>query len=375
MVAHGDHLGAVFPDANVYSHDPVWVHLPHHMAYRPPIRRAWSGGRRVRRRRSWAGARLPLYGNLPGVGRLRARACTGVCNFGGVCHPGDTGPRNDAAARRPCRGRPAGASAVGTGLILHRLKRDPNHNSLVWTQILVRTRAAQRDAHLFEAVALEQLAQEALHTFAAGDAHACDGPARHIGETHGAAGFGDLAGRGAAGIGCRHDGPGAHACDAMNRNTVLLEHLPSVLFGGHASCACLSGKCRYLEGRSRWALFGRIHAGGIARCQDDAAELPPVPVQRGAVMAERARLQPGEPVAAAGAAEEDRELVADEFAAAVGEDRRAVSEACPVLLAAVGGEPPDAAAVWHSRWASRELNSWLRPSSVDLRRSEEHTSE
>jgi hypothetical protein len=31
MVAHGDPLGAVFPDANVHRH-PVWVHFPHHVA-------------------------------------------------------------------------------------------------------------------------------------------------------------------------------------------------------------------------------------------------------------------------------------------------------------------------------------------------------
>jgi len=53
----------------------------------------------------------------------------------------------------------------------------------------------------------------------------------------------------------------------------------------------------------------------------------------------------GEPVAAAGAAEEDRQLVADEFAAAAGEDRWAVGEARPLLLAAASGKPSDAGAV------------------------------
>src|ERR1017187_7931468 len=43
---------------------------------------------------------------------------------------------------------------------------------------------AERDAHLFEAVALEQFAQEPIHTVAAGDTHASDGPARHIGAEH-----------------------------------------------------------------------------------------------------------------------------------------------------------------------------------------------
>src|ERR1700691_2596465 len=49
---------------------------------------------------------------------------------------------------------------------------------------------------------------------------------------------------------------------------------------------------------------------------------PPLPVERGAVMAERDRLQPWESVAAAGAAAADRELVTDKPAAAAGEDRR-----------------------------------------------------
>ncbi len=45
--------------------------------------------------------------------------------------------------------------------------------------------------------------------------------------------------------------------------------------------------------------------------KDDAAELSPVPVQGGTPVAECARLQPGEPLAAAGAADEDRQLVSD----------------------------------------------------------------
>jgi hypothetical protein len=47
--------------------------------------------------------------------------------------------------------------------------------------------------------------------------------------------------------------------------------------------------------------------------------------------------------AAAGAAEGNRVVVADQPAATVGEDRRSVGKACPLLLAIVGGEPPDAA--------------------------------
>ena len=122
------------------------------------------------------------------------------------------------------------------------------------------------------------------------------------------------------------------------------------------------------------AVDQRRQAGG----EDDAAELPPLPVQRGAAHAQRDRLQPRQPMAAAGAAEEDRELVADEFAATAGENGRAIGEARPVLLADAravhrnpaiaavgllakrhlpvpppGGEPSDEAAVWRHGAAAR----------------------
>src|ERR1039457_1256848 len=53
---------------------------------------------------------------------------------------------------------------------------------------------------------------------------------------------------------------------------------------------------------------GAVDQGGQTGSQDAQAQLPSVPVQRGAALAERARVQPGKPVAAVGAAEEDREL-------------------------------------------------------------------
>ena len=46
-------------------------------------------------------------------------------------------------------------------------------------------------------------------------------------------------------------------------------------------------------------------------------------------------------MAAAGAAEGDREVVVDELAAATGADRRTTGERRPVLLAAPGGESFD----------------------------------
>src|ERR1019366_1634180 len=85
----------------------------------------------------------------------------------------------------------------------------------------------------------------------------------------------------------------------------------------------------------------RRQAGG----EDDAAFLPPLPLQRGTAVAELDRLQPREPVAAAGAAAADRHVVADQLAAAAGENRRAFDQACPVLLVAACGEPSDAPAL------------------------------
>ena len=70
------------------------------------------------------------------------------------------------------------------------------------------------------------------------------------------------------------------------------------------------------------------------------------PLEPSAAGAEPAGLQPGQFVAAAGVAQANRELVADQLAAAAGEDGWTVGETCPLLLAAVGGESSDAAAVW-----------------------------
>jgi hypothetical protein len=56
-------------------------------------------------------------------------------------------------------------------------------------------------------------------------------------------------------------------------------------------------------------------------------------------------LKPWELVATAGAARADREVVAHQLAAAVGEDRRTVDKARALLLVAAGGESPDAPAL------------------------------
>ena len=70
------------------------------------------------------------------------------------------------------------------------------------------------------------------------------------------------------------------------------------------------------------ARYGRaVDQRGQAGGRDDAAFLPPLPRQRGAAVAECYRLQPGQSVAAAGTAGRGRQLVADQFAAAAGENR------------------------------------------------------
>ena len=62
-------------------------------------------------------------------------------------------------------------------------------------------------------------------------------------------------------------------------------------------------------------------------------------------MAQYSRLQLGKPVATAGAAKGNRNVVLDELAAEAGEDGRAVGEARAILLADVGRRAPDASAV------------------------------
>jgi Transposase DDE domain group 1 len=61
--------------------------------------------------------------------------------------------------------------------------------------------------------------------------------------------------------------------------------------------------------------------------------------------AEPVGLQPGQFVAATGAAPTNREVLADQFAATAGEDRRAAGETCALLLASPSGRTSEPAAV------------------------------
>lgn len=95
------------------------------------------------------------------------------------------------------------------------------------------------------------------------------------------------------------------------------------------------------QARDSRTMNQRGQAGG----EDDTAELPSLPIQRSALAVEPIGLQPGEPVAATGAAQEDRSLVADQLATAVSEDGRAIGETRPLLLALAGRRSSDAAGV------------------------------
>src|SRR5207253_7591208 len=125
--------------------------------------------------------------------------------------------------------------------------------------------------------------------------------------------------------------------------------------------------------------------GRLAGREDDAAQLPSVPIERGVALAECDRLQSGQPVATASVAEEDWELVADELAAAAGEDGRSAGETCALLLAFAGRRTSESEAVRQhaendrgvaaaGRLANqdRKQTSARKPSSG---RSEEHTFE
>jgi len=90
---------------------------------------------------------------------------------------------------------------------------------------------------------------------------------------------------------------------------------------------------------------GAVDQGRQAGGQDDAAFLSSVSLQSSAAGAEPAGLQSGQFVAAADAAPTNRELVSDQFAATAGEDRRAIGEACTLLLTLPRGRTSEPAAV------------------------------
>src|SRR5712692_10366582 len=87
-------------------------------------------------------------------------------------------------------------------------------------------------------------------------------------------------------------------------------------------------------------------------------------------MVERDCLQLGEPLATVSVAQEDWELVVDEFAAALGEDRRTTGEACALLLAAAGRRAAHAAAFWQHVAKDRGAAAAERVANQDRQRIE-----
>jgi hypothetical protein len=79
--------------------------------------------------------------------------------------------------------------------------------------------------------------------------------------------------------------------------------------------------------------------------EDDATELSSFPLKPGTAGAEPAGLQPGQLVAAAGVAQGNRELVANQLAATTGEDGWTAGKTCALLLATAGGRASEPAAV------------------------------
>ena len=90
-----------------------------------------------------------------------------------------------------------------------------------------------------------------------------------------------------------------------------------------------------------------------ASSEDDAAQLSPVPVERGPAVVDCDCIQSGESLETACSATEDRELILGEPATAASENGWTAGETCPLLLAIAGGESSDAAAVRSNAGADR----------------------
>ena len=104
---------------------------------------------------------------------------------------------------------------------------------------------------------------------------------------------------------------------------------------------CLGYGCSFASGSTSEGQRPMKLTLSIAKTRGRSPLLPKLaesrpPGERGTATTERAGLQPGQLVAAARTAEQDQELVADELATQVDEDRRSAGQARAVLLAAAG---------------------------------------
>jgi len=132
----------------------------------------------------------------------------------------------------------------------------------------------------------------------------------------------------------------------VRRIVAKVEHHAGELFAcrihRHESPPAQSrGRAVLQQARHRRAMDQGRQAGGAL----DAAVLSPVSRERGPAAIERAGLQLGQPVAAAGVAQAHRQLVADQRAATPRQNRRAFGQTCAVLLAAAGRESSDSTLV------------------------------
>ena len=118
MVAHRGHVGAVFPRAPLGQRCLLRVRLSCYMEGWAPVWQAGSGRSPGHQCSSRPLSGLLVYGEVSGVGFLRTRNCTYAGDLRGLCPPWELGTRHDAACGWTCHGRSAGASTLGTRLIV-----------------------------------------------------------------------------------------------------------------------------------------------------------------------------------------------------------------------------------------------------------------
>jgi hypothetical protein len=93
------------------------------------------------------------------------------------------------------------------------------------TTIKVGGNDCERDAQIFEILRVENAVDQVTQAMVAGESEARNAPAADVAELKGAASGDDARQRSTAGIGCTENAANTCACDARNRDSVLLEHL------------------------------------------------------------------------------------------------------------------------------------------------------
>jgi hypothetical protein len=109
------------PDPDARRLHPFSVHFPHHLADRPPVRRARAGSCPGRLGGHRAAAGLLVHALVPGMGQLWAGGRPYSRDLRNLHPPGARGAWGNAAGRRIGRRGPAGASPVGIHLAVRYL--------------------------------------------------------------------------------------------------------------------------------------------------------------------------------------------------------------------------------------------------------------